>query len=107
MTKDELEQRLAAARAENVDGTCSRDWHNMVEHTLRAEIERLRAALHKLEPFAYTAFAGGQGQDGKWHDERTCRVCGAAIEMHEDRHGAGHRDDCVFYVMEEKHDSLF
>ena len=109
MDKRELEDRVDAARAENV-GTCSGAWKRMVDYTeeqnagqwreqaitLEAENERLRAALSKLEPFAYTAFAGGQGQDGKWHDERTCRVCGAAIEMHEDRHGAGHRYDCVY-----------
>jgi len=63
---------------------------------LEVENKWLCDALNKLEPFAYTAFARVPGQDGKWHDERTCRVCGAVIEMHEDRHGAGHRYDCVF-----------
>ena len=42
MTKDELEQRVNDARARNAEGTCSDDWHKMVEYELRVEIERLR-----------------------------------------------------------------
>lgn len=121
MTKDELEQRVNEARAKNLEGTVSQKWHDMVEYTLRAEIDRqreaaegwcgaaagfvdeiraaeaeiakLRAALFKLEPFAYVPLTAGQGQDGKWHDRRGCRLCGAIIEVGQD---TIHREDCVF-----------
>lgn len=155
MTKDELEQRVNEARAKNLEGTVSQKWHDMVEYTLRAEIDRqreaaegwcgaaagfvdeiraaeaeiaklrvlvaklesaleraehlskafcdkgdellhenekLRAALHKLEPFACVPLTAGQGQDGKWHERRGCRLCGAINETGE----TVHREDCVF-----------
>ena len=96
MEKRELEQRVDDAQAENVAGTVSGAWHNMVEYTLRLEIERLRAALRKLEPYALTRFSGGQGRDGRWHDRRTCHVCGAVVDVDAGHHVTGHSEDCVF-----------
>jgi len=96
MTKDELKQRINHAQVENVAGTVSGTWRDMVEYELRLEIERLCAALSKLEPYALTQFSGGQGRDGKWHDRRTCHVCGAVVEVDEDHRVTGHESDCVY-----------
>ena len=92
MEKRELEQRVNDARARNAEGTCSDDWHKMVEYELRVEIERLREALRKAERYLLKLTASGQGQDGKWHEVKVCQVCGATIKTP----GQGHGKDCVF-----------
>jgi len=92
MEKRELEDRVNHAQAENVAGTCSGAWHNMVEYQLRVEIERLREALRKAERYLLKLVASGQGQDGKWHEAKVCQVCGATIKTP----GQGHGKDCVF-----------
>jgi len=144
MTREELEQRLAEARAENAgtcsgawrkmvnyveeqnagqwreqaialeienerlceqvsrvqhdaEGTVSRAWHDAIEYSLRREIERLRENLRKAERFACKLSASGQGQDGKYHTVKVCRLCRAVIKTP----GIGHGENCVFHVMEE------
>jgi len=101
MTKDELEQRVNDARARNAEGTCSDDWHKMVEYELRVEIERLREALRKAEIHA-CSYSADMGFGGKCRELLVCRVCGATLK----KWGQGHREDCAFYVREEKHGSI-
>jgi len=101
MTKDELKQRINHAQVENVAGTVSGTWRDMVEYALRIEILRLREALRKAERHLLKLTASGQGRDGKWHDRCTCHVCGAVVDVDKNHPVTGHNEDCVF--AEEKH----
>ena len=98
MTREELEQRVIDARAENLDGTVSRKWHDTVEYALRIEILRLRAALRKVERYALEFGDLGQRCNGTRRTANVCRVCGAVIETLD----SGHRDFCAFKILENK-----
>jgi hypothetical protein len=66
----------------------------------QAKNERLRAALRKVEPYAFKLRAAGQAATG-WRSVRECRECGATfVQVGKEPAVGEHGEGCVFKISE-------